>query len=195
LIEANPIRHLHETNAHVKVPTRAPASRSARRALFALATVAVGFAAATEAPEVPTLRQGLWSYQRVSEAAGRGMQRPVSMSKCVDPNADLKKNLEQLKARSCTVSAITRNGNAYARTVACQLNGGTLQIRSIITVESDTAFREEMSSHWGSQESKSTLSAHRVGDCTEAAPPWLHHRPSRPLVGAVNRHPSMDEGE
>ena len=178
----------------MKLPTGVPASRSARRALLALTALAVSFAAATEAPEVPTLRQGLWSYQRVSETAGRGMQQPVSMSKCVDPNADLKKNLDQLRARNCTVSAFTRTGNAYAWTVACPLNGETLQIRSIITVESDTAFREEMSSHWGSQESKSTLSAHRVGDCAEAAPPWLHHRPSRPLVGAVNRHPSMDEG-
>jgi hypothetical protein len=169
----------------VKLPTTAPGSRTARRALFALAAVAVGFAAAAEAPEMPTLRQGLWSYQRVSETPGRGMQQPVSMSKCVDPSADLKKNLEQLRARNCTVSAFMRNGNAYAWTVACPLSGETLQIRSVITVENDTAFREEMSSHFGSQDSKSTLSARRVGDCTEAAPQWLHHRPARPLVGTV----------
>jgi uncharacterized protein DUF3617 len=121
----------------------------------------------------------------VSETPGRGTQQPVSMSKCVDPSVDLKKNLEQLRARNCTLSAIARNGNAYAWTVACPLNGETLQIRSVITVENDTAFREEMSSHFGSRDSRSTLSAHRVGDCTEAAPQWLHHRPSRPLVGAV----------
>jgi len=121
----------------------------------------------------------------VAETPGRAKQQPVSMSKCVDPSADLKKNLEQLKARNCTVSAIARTGNAYAWTVACPLNGETLQIRSVITVENDTAFREEMSSHFGSQDSRSTLSARRVGDCTEAAPQWLHHRPSRPLVGAV----------
>jgi hypothetical protein len=185
LIEANPIRHLNETNAHVKLPTRAPASRSARRALFALAALAVGFAAATEAPQVPVFRQGLWSYQRVSETPGRGTQQPVSKNKCLDPSADLKKNLEQLKARNCTVSAISRTGNAYAWTVACPVNGETLQIRSVITVENDTAFREEMISRWGNQDSRSTLSARRVGDCTEEAPQWLHHRPSRPLVGTV----------
>jgi hypothetical protein len=185
LIEVNPMKYPHETGTHVKLPTRAPASRAAQRALFALAAVAVGFAAATEAPEMPTLRQGLWSYQRVAETPGRGMQQPVSMSKCVDPSADLKKNLEQLKARNCTVSAISRTGNAYAWTVACAVNGETLQVRSVITVENATAFREEMSSRWGSQDSRSTLSARRVGDCTEAAPQWLHHRPSRPLVGTV----------
>jgi Protein of unknown function (DUF3617) len=185
LIEANPIRHLRETSTPVKLPTRAPASRAARRALFALAAVGVGFAAATEAPEMPTLRQGLWSYQRVSETPGRATQQPVSMSKCVDPSADLKKNLEQLKARNCTVSAISRTGNAYAWTVACPVNGETLQVRSVITVENATAFREEMSSRWGNQDSRSTLSARRVGDCTEAAPQWLHHRPSRPLVGTA----------
>jgi hypothetical protein len=185
LIEAHPIRHLRETSTPVRFATRAPASRAARRALFALAALAVGLATATEAPEVPVFRQGLWSYQRVSETPGRKTQQPVSMSKCLDPSADLKKNLEQLKARNCTVSAISRNGNAYAWTVACPLNGETLQIRSLITVENDTAFREEMSSRWGNQDSRSTLSARRIGDCTEAAPQWLHHRPSRPLVGAV----------
>jgi hypothetical protein len=184
-LKMNSVKHLHETGTRVKFPTRAPRRCAARRSLFALATVAVGFAAATEAPEMPALRQGLWSYQRVAETAGHATQQPVSMSKCVDPSADLKRNLEQLKARKCTLSAIARNGNAYARTVACQLNGETLQIRSIITVESDTAFREEMNSHFGSQDSRSSLSARRVGDCPEAAPPWLHHRPSRPLVGAA----------
>jgi hypothetical protein len=154
--------------------------------LFTLTALAVGFAGATEAPQMPTLRQGLWSYQRVAETPGAGKPRPVSMSKCVDPSADLKKNLEQLRARNCTVSAIARHGNAYAWTVACPVNGETLQIKSVITVENDTAFREEMSSHWGSQDSRSTLSARRVGDCTEEAPQWLHHRPSRPLVGTVN---------
>ena len=134
---------------------------------------------------MPVFRQGLWSYQRVSETPGRGPQHPVSMSKCLDPSADLKKNLEQLIARNCTVSAISRTGNAYAWTVACPVSGETLQIRSVITVENDTAFREEMISRWGSQDSRSTLSARRVGDCTEEAPQWLHHRPSRPLVGTV----------
>jgi hypothetical protein len=185
LIEVNPMKYPHATGKHVKLPTTAPASHAARRALFALAAVAVGIAAATEAPEMPTLRQGLWSYQRVSETPGRGKQQPVSMSKCVDPSADLKKNLEQLKARNCTLSAIARKGNEYAWSVACPVNGETLQIRSVITVENDTAFREEMSSHLGSQDSRSSLSARRVGECTEAAPQWLHHRPSRPLVGAV----------
>jgi hypothetical protein len=185
LIETNPSRNPLETGIHVKFSISAPSSLAARRALFALATVAVGFAAATEAPEVPVFRQGLWSYQRVAETPGAGKPRPASMSRCVDPSADLKKNLGQLKARNCTVSAISRNGNAYAWTVACLVNGETLQIRSVITVENDTAFREEMSSRWGSQDSRSTLSARRVGDCTEEAPQWLHHRPSRPLVGTV----------
>jgi hypothetical protein len=184
-LKMNSVKHLHETGTRVKFPTRAPRRCAARRSLFALATVAVGFAAATEAPEMPALRQGLWSYQRVAETAGHATQQPVSMSKCVDPSADLKKNLEQLRARNCTVSAFTRTGNAYAWTVACPLNGETLQIRSVITVENDTAFREEMNSHFGSQDSRSSLSARRVGDCPEAAPPWLHHRPARPLVGAA----------
>jgi hypothetical protein len=133
---------------------------------------------------VPTLRQGLWSYQRVAETPGRGLPRPVSMSKCVDPSADLKKNLDALKARNCTLSAITRNGNAYAWTVTCPVNGETLAISSVITVEGDTAFREEMSSRLGSQDSRSTLSARRVGDCAEAGPQWMHH-PARPPLGAL----------
>lgn len=62
---------------------------------------AVGFAAAADEPQVPALRQGLWSYQRVSETPGRGMPRPASISKCVDPSADLKRNLEALQARNC----------------------------------------------------------------------------------------------
>jgi hypothetical protein len=177
VVEINPISDLHETRANVILPTRAPTSPAARRMLFALATVAVSLAAATEAPEMPTLRQGLWSYQRVTETPGRAMARPVSTSKCVDPSADLKEKLQSLKARNCTVSAIVRNGNEYAWTVACPVNGEMLAMRSVITVESDIAFREEMSARWASQNSRSTQSARRIGDCAEKDPQWLHHRP------------------
>ena len=57
-----------------------------RRVLVALAAAAVGLADTAEGPVVPALRQGLWSYERVAETPGRGMPRPVSVRKCIDPS-------------------------------------------------------------------------------------------------------------
>lgn len=165
----------------MKFPMHALASRGARRALLGLAAAAVAFADTPAAPQLPLLRQGMWTYQRVTETPGREMPQPVSTSKCVDPSADLKENLKALKARNCTVSDIAHNGNEYAWTTACPVKGQMLAMRSVMVVESDVAFREEVSSHWASQNSRSTQSARRVGDCPEKDPQWLHQRPRRPL--------------
>jgi hypothetical protein len=123
----------------------------------------------------------MWTYQRVTETPGHEMPQPVSTSKCVDPSAALKENLKALRARNCTVSDIARNGNEYAWTTACPVQGQMLAMRSVMIVESDVAFREEVSSHWASQNSRSTQSARRVGDCADKDPQWLHQRPRRPL--------------
>jgi hypothetical protein len=164
----------------MKFPMHALASRGTRRALLALAATAVAFADTPKEPQLPLLRQGMWAYQRVTETPGREKPRPVSTSKCVDPSADLKEKMEALKARNCTVSAIVRNGNEYAWTIACPVNGKMLAMRSVIIVESDSAFREEMSAHWASQNSTSTQSARRIGDCAEKDPRSLHQSRSRP---------------
>jgi hypothetical protein len=170
----------------MKFPMHALVSRGVRRALLALAATAVAFADTPQGPQLPLLRQGMWTYERVTETPGHEIPRPVSTSKCVDPSADLKENLKALRARNCTVSTIVHNGNEYAWSVACPVKGQMLAMRSVITVESDSAFREEMSSHWASQNSRSTQSARRIGDCPEKDLPWLHHRRSRPPFGVAN---------
>ena len=137
-----------------------------RRVLVALAAAAVGLADTAEGPVVPALRQGLWSYERVAETPGRGMPRPVSVRKCIDPTADMKKNLAELKARGCTVASSGHQGNEYSWSIECSVNGSTVQMSSLVIVESPTAFREEMSSQWRDQSTKSILSAHRLGDCS-----------------------------
>jgi len=39
------------------------------------------------------------------------------------------------------------------------VNGSTVEMSSVVTVENRSAFREEMSSHWRDQNTKSILSA------------------------------------
>ena len=60
---------------------------------------------------------------------------------------------------------MTHDGNRYSYSSACEKNGLMLQSRSVITVESNSAYRVETDSRTNSQAQKEVIMAKRVGDC------------------------------
>ena len=78
----------------------------------------------------------------------------------------MRKNLAQLIARDCTISALDRQQNQFTWTIACAVNGATVRMTSVVTVEGPNAYREELTSQWRDQNTKSVLTAHRLGDCS-----------------------------
>lgn len=118
------------------------------------------------ADDLPTLRKGMWEFNRTVEdpkAAGKPMK--VTNKKCTDPTADMKQANEMLTKRGCKFSSVVRSGNTYSFTSDCPLQGVSVKSRSIMTVESDSAYRVDVTSTTGTRSAKEVLVAKRIADC------------------------------
>lgn len=144
---------------------RTSAARGSSRQLrWALLTLlcAVPWA---RADEVPLLQQGLWEYQRTA-----GTQR-FTATECIDPSEDLRRQHEALQRMGCNVSRPLHDGTTYTYAADCavKLPSGVVTFRttSVLTSESETAYRVEnkMTNQGGT--SSETITAARVADCAK----------------------------
>lgn len=92
------------------------------------------------------------------------------MSRCTDPGVDIRKKWAMLAGHACKFSPIEHSGNRYSYSSTCDRNGVSLWMKSVITVESDAAYRAQTESHTNKQASKETIEAHRVGECPIVGP-------------------------
>ena len=99
----------------------------------------------------------------------KGASKPQlrTVSKCTNPTEDIRKKWDMLAVQSCKFSPVTHDGNRYSYSSVCEKNGVTLQSKSVITVESDSAYRVETESHTNNQAQKEVIVAKREGDCAK----------------------------
>ena len=118
------------------------------------------------AADLPAFRKGMWEFTRTVEAQG-AQSKPVTMSnkKCTDPTADMKSIQAMLAKQGCKVSPATAKGNQYTFSSQCTVKGTAMSSRSVITVESDSAYKLEVSSKGGGRSTREILVAKRVGAC------------------------------
>jgi len=133
-----------------------------RLALVALLTAAPGVA---RADEVPLLRQGLWEYQRTAGA------NKFAATECIDPSEDLRRQHAALEKMGCKLSPALRAGATYTYTADCsvKLPSGAVAFSttSVLTAESDTAYRLENRLTSQSGTTNESISAQRVADCAQ----------------------------
>lgn len=130
---------------------------SSNRSIFCgLALVAIPLA---HADELPALRQGKWEISRTAE----GMSQPMTVQKCTDPVANMKKGAEA--KGSCTRSPTVRAGNTYRFSATCTIGGVQVISSSVMTIKSDSAYSVDVETKGGGKTSKEHISARRVGDC------------------------------
>jgi hypothetical protein len=118
---------------------------------------------AARADEVPLLRQGLWEYQR-----SVGVNK-FAATECIDPSEDLRRQHAALEKMGCKLSPALRAGSTYTYTADCSVKlpsgAATFSTTSVLTAESDTAYRIEnrLTSQGGT--TNESITAQRVADC------------------------------
>ncbi|MFO1217230.1 MAG: DUF3617 family protein [Burkholderiaceae bacterium] len=136
------------------------------RQALGVAVLASLAATAALAAELPAFRRGMWEFQRSIAAPGPGSEQAAMASKkCTDPSADMKRMNAMLTAQGCTISELTAKGNVYTFSSQCQLQGISSQTRSVITVESDSAYTVQVTGTTAGKATNELLKARRVGDC------------------------------
>ena len=114
--------------------------------------------------DLPMFHQGLWEFQRTI-----GTQKMV-IKECTSPSDDMKRQNAILEKAGCRFSPMKKHGNIYTFTAECAVknpSGGTLISRttSVITVESDSAYKVQVDGTTNGQSTKEQLNARRIGDC------------------------------
>ena len=130
------------------------------------ATLLTVAGAVATAEEPPPLRAGMWEFTRTIESEGTsGQPQVMTSSKCTNPSQDMKGRNQQLSAMGCKVSPMTKSGKTYTFTSDCTIKGVTVHSKSVLTVESATAYTVRVESRSSSGGTNETLKALRTGDC------------------------------
>jgi hypothetical protein len=143
----------------------APGGASCR--WFARAAIAAGiaaFAAPACADDLPAFRKGLWEFSRTIDAGG-GKTQTIKSSKCTSPGEDMKAQNERLAKSGCKFSPTVRSGSTYTFSSQCSIQGISAQSTSVITVDSDSAYRLNVDGTAAGEKTHEVLLARRIGDC------------------------------
>jgi hypothetical protein len=131
----------------------------------AIAIVTIGLALpALAAEQLPVFKPGLWEFRR-SVDAGDGKPATLTNQKCTSPTDDMNKKTESMAASGCQASPVSRSGNLYSFSLKCTIQGVPIESRSVITFESDAAYKVDVESKQGGKTTREQLTARRVGDC------------------------------
>src|SRR5258707_11666474 len=130
-----------------------------------LATTSASFAF-----DGPTLRSGLWKFERTLETDGKpndplqtsGLPIDRQMTPRGNPTLELEAEFAPLKVGGCSTKDLRKTDDGYVFQKVC---GGAAPIKTEINVKGDSAYTEIHQGSIGRIPTKETVAAQRVGDC------------------------------
>ena len=143
--------------------------RSIGRRTGFLLLVSVMAAASVAADEFPSLKPGLWEYQKTKIPAPGGHLPPSeSVRRCTDPTADMKRKWAQLAAGDCRFSPIAHAGKRYQYRSVCRREGVEVLVSSVVTVENENSYQVKTQSRASGGTSNEVVVARRLDDCVSS---------------------------
>ena len=117
---------------------------------------------AAQAP--PEFRKGMWEFTRTVDD-GAGKPQTLNRQKCTSPSEDMRAQRASGAKMGCKASPVAKSASTYTYTVTCEIKGTTVESTSVMSVESDSAYRIDIQSKGGGKSTKEQLVAKRTGDC------------------------------
>ncbi len=115
------------------------------------------------AAEMPAFRPGVWEYERTL-----GSSKFVA-KECGNPSQEMRSHNASLGKLGCKLSPLIQQGSTYTFTSECaiKLPSGVYSssATSILTADSDDAYRLEVRETHQGRTREETIVAHRVADC------------------------------
>ena len=121
-------------------------------------------ASVCQAEELPNFRKGLWEFNRTI-ANPSGQTKTITAKKCTNPTDDMKKQNDMLAKAGCKFTPMTRSGSSYSFSSQCNIQGISAQSKSVISVDSDAAYKIDVESVQDGAKTKERLVAKRMADC------------------------------
>jgi hypothetical protein len=137
------------------------------------AGVALGFVSAAEAQEFdgPRFQRGMWRFERTLAHTGASPALPAAtfavkqeVRRCADPTLAMIETFKPTEVGACRSVKPEKTGNRYVFSLRCDFMGPA---RTVIEVESDTAYTETHEFVAGKPKRTETIVARRIGDCDD----------------------------
>jgi hypothetical protein len=116
--------------------------------------------------DFPTLKPGLWRFERTIEGAGAKPEK-IETTDCVDPGRDQKEQLEMLTKAGCRFEPVAHSGNTWRRKSTCRMGSMTSTSESVTTADGPDAYTVTVDSVTNGEKSHEVLRARRIGDCAK----------------------------
>lgn len=138
---------------------------------FVLLRTAVNYSYVVAADELPTLREGLWEYQRTLQRSDEDWSpKDTTVRECGNPTTVLEQQNTVYRKFGCAIVATRVTEATYQVTADCpEKNGIKTKSRGVTTFDGDSAYTSVIDSE-GAVAGKPVkfverLAAKRIGDC------------------------------
>jgi hypothetical protein len=123
----------------------------------------------------PKFRAGMWQFDRTITASGQNVDLPKAqrrllhnqVTRCVDPSDAMRETFKPTSVGSCRSAAPQSTSNRHVFSLRCDFTG---PVRTVITVESDSAYVEVHESVGPRPQKTETITARRLGGCLDGQP-------------------------
>ena len=145
------------SQSHAPRPPRAP---------WCVALAALLIAATAAAEELPTLKRGMWQFDRTVNGREMGV-----ITQCANPTVDMKEQDAMLTAAGCNFAPVRQDGDTYSFDVECAIKSGSTVINSktttVMTVSGDSAYTVRVTGATNGKPTEESVVAKRIGDCAK----------------------------
>jgi hypothetical protein len=129
-----------------------------------------------QAYDGPTFSKGLWLFQRSTEFVSRHWVLPnarrinvePAVVRCVNPTESMIDTFRPVTIGSCQSTLPEKQNSTFVFARRCDYLG---PVKTVISVESETAYRETNETLGGSSPKKDIVIARRIGDCDGSTEP------------------------
>ena len=136
--------------------------------------------------ELPSLKPGMWEYQRTVTTRARGTPAVAKLSKCGDPTLEMRNKLAALEKKGCRFSPTIHLGNTYQATWICSAHGGVVAMSQKLTVTSESSYEDISEARFEEQQTRTKIVATRIGECPLLPNAPKHRRGPSPLPRSGN---------
>lgn len=131
-----------------------------------------------QAYDGPTFSKGLWLFQRSTEFVSRHWVLPnarrikvePAVVRCVNPTESMIETFRPVTIGSCQSTLPEKQTSTFVFAKRCDYLG---PVKTVISVESETAYRETNETLAGPSPKKDIIVARRIGDCGTSPEPTV----------------------
>jgi uncharacterized protein DUF3617 len=154
------------SGAALRAADQEPASATPEAPKPAATAPAAAASVADSAPAgLPNFRYGLWEFRRTQMRADAAKPQVSIVKKCVDPGADMREKMANLKKKGCQFAPLRHSNDHYISSWICQTPTGAMRFRDVLLAKDPNSYQDVSETHTAQRVTQAKIEATRLADC------------------------------